>query len=187
VNDDAAGEITDRDDDGASAAVDDVVRAALDQHVDQLIHPLLASSGRKSRMREELTAHLLDAFAQELQRAADAEAARDATLRRFGDRDALTQDLQASVPALERLVFLILKSVRHMWRLLVGLGVLVMLFGTSMILPALAMLKRQGVAHGNAEPMMRLVVGIIIGVAILMAGVHLLGWGIARKVWKTAS
>jgi len=158
----------------------------LERYVDRAVGSLRATSRRKSVMREELLAHLLDTFAQELQSAGGADAAMGETIRRFGDCDDLARELAASVPALERMAFLLLNPESRMWRLLCGFGVLVTSFGTTMVLPALAKLKHLGSLTGNGQPLMTLVVGVMIGTVVAVAGVHLLGWGIARRLSQPA-
>lgn len=165
---------------------DDDPYVLLERYVDRVLGPLRATSRRKTAVREELTAHLLDLFAQELQRAGEPHAALDATIRRFGDCDVLATELEASVPRLERMASLILNKEQLMWRLLVGIGLFVTLLGTSVVLPALAKLKHFASLNGNGDVLMMLAVGLIVGVTGVVVGVHLLGWGIARRVWKTA-
>jgi hypothetical protein len=166
--------------------IDDSHQSRLAQYADRAVDSLPASRRRRAAIREELAAHLAWAFAEERERASDESAALDATLRRFGDCDVLANELEASVPALERITFLLFGRERHMWRLLVLLGLLVTLVGTMMVLPELAMLKdfarRNG---GDGERLMRLVVALILGVTLASAGVHLLGWGIVRRLRKT--
>ena len=71
-----------------------------------------------------------------------------------------------------------------MWRLLVGGGVLAAMIGTSLVLPALAKLQQQADLHH--EPYMPLAVALMIGMVIAVAGLHLLAWGIARRLRRTA-
>lgn len=158
----------------------------LERYVDRAVGSLRATARRRSIVREELLAHLFEAFAQELQGAREPAAALDATIRRFGDCDVLARELEASVPALERIMFLLFHRERLMWRLLVLVGVLGTLFGMAVILPALAKLKHLGALTGQADYLMRAAVGIIIGVVIVTAGVHLLVWGIARRLRRPA-
>jgi hypothetical protein len=163
----------------------DAVRAHLERHVDYIVSKVRAPRRRRSAIREELTAHLMEIFAHELVRAPDAGAAFDATLRRFGDGNALSKEIQASVPALEQMLFLLFNRERRMWRLMIGAGFLVMLFGTSILLPALGKISQLGDVNFHGQPVMTLALGVMIATAIVMVGVHLLGWGIARAVRKT--
>ena len=158
----------------------------LERYVDRAVGSLRATPRRRSIVREELLAHLFEAFAQELQRAGDSAAALEAAARRFGNCRVLAKELEASVPALERVVFLLFYRERLMWRLLVLVGVLGALFGTALILPALAKLKHLGGLTGQGEPLMTIAVALIIGVVVVTAGVHLLVWGIARRLRKPA-
>jgi hypothetical protein len=155
----------------------------LRRHVERTVAPLSAGRRRKARVREELLAHLIGVYEQESARAPRA-AALDATLRRFGDRDDLTRQLQASVPPFERILVILFSKERRMWRWLVVGGFVASLFGTSMVLPALAKLQQQADLHH--EPYMALAVALMIGMVIAVAGLHLLAWGIARRLRRTS-
>ena len=74
-------------------------------HVERIVHSIRASAHRKDKMREELLAHLTGTLQEELAKGDNEEAALERTLRRFGDPDALRRELQASVPAVERILF----------------------------------------------------------------------------------
>jgi hypothetical protein len=162
--------------------------ARLEDYADRAVQQLPVTSRRRCAIREELLAHLFGAFEEELGRAGGGNhgAALDATVHRFGDCDHLAKELEASVPALERITFLLFGREHRMWRLLVLLGLLVMLVGTTMVLPELAMLK--DFAHRTADggQLMRLVIALVLGVLLASAGVHLLGWGIVRRLRKPA-
>ena len=73
-----------------------------------------------------------------------------------------------------------------MWRLMIGLGILIMFVGTGIVMPALAKAKQLGLLNGNGDALMTMCFAVIVGVVITMIGIHLLGWGIARRVRKTA-
>jgi hypothetical protein len=70
--------------------------------VECVVRPIRAEESLKLRMRNELFAHLSDAYALEL--AVDANPARaiQHTLARIGPADELRRDLQASVPLASR-------------------------------------------------------------------------------------
>ena len=155
----------------------------LRRHVERTVAPLRAGRRRRAIIREELLAHLIGVYEQESARAPHA-AAIDATLRRFGDGDDLTRELQSSVPALERVLFTLLSKERRMWRWLIGCGVLAAMFGAALVMPALAKLRLQADLHH--EPYMSLAVALMIGMVIMVAGLHLLAWGIARRMRRTA-
>jgi hypothetical protein len=164
----------------------EAVRAELRGYVDHIVSKIRVPRRRRSAIREELTAHLMEIFAHELARApADARAAFEAALRRFGDGDALSNEIQASVPALEQMLFLLFNRERRMWRLMIGVGFVVILLGTSILLPALGKIRQLGDVNFHGQPVMTLALGVMIATAIVMVGVHLLGWGIARAVRKT--
>lgn len=71
--------------------------------VEKAVRPIRASNRRKDRMRAELLAHITDIFEQERTRAKDEDEAVERTVRRFGDPAELTEQLQASVPVVERI------------------------------------------------------------------------------------
>jgi len=154
----------------------------LERRVQEIIDPLRAGSRRKSMMREELLAHLTGIFEEERGRAS-ADDALLATLRRFGDCAQLTSDLQASVPALERLISLIYnpeQGMKRFWLTLILAGIAGLAFGLSLILPALAKYKKQG--HLEGGPL----VFLVLGVVIMVLGAQVSCWGIARKMRQTA-
>lgn len=74
-------------------------------HVERIVHSIRASARRKDKMREELLAHLTGTLEEEMAKGENEEAALERALRRFGDPDPLRQELQASVPVIERILF----------------------------------------------------------------------------------
>ncbi|HEY2585084.1 MAG TPA: permease prefix domain 1-containing protein [Tepidisphaeraceae bacterium] len=70
--------------------------------IDGLLRPVKAGRRRRRAMREELLAHLRQAYEEELAQGQDESAAFDAVVRRFGRPDELQRLIQASVPPLER-------------------------------------------------------------------------------------
>ena len=67
--------------------------------VESAVRPVRASVARKQIMREELLAHVTDAYAAELAKRDDAQTALEQTKQRFGSPIAVTKQLQESVPA----------------------------------------------------------------------------------------
>lgn len=152
-----------------------------DNQVLRCVKTIIASPGRKRVMSEELLAHLLAAYEDEQLRMNDDRAAAEAAQHRFGNVDDLRRQLQTSVPLLERVVFTCLprkeKSMRHLLWLA---GLLAVLFGTGLVLPALAHYKQLG--YFNAAAAWGLAVGLLITVAGLAAGAY----GVKRLLTKTA-
>ena len=72
--------------------------------VERAVRPVLASSGRKQKMREELLAHVSGVFEEESARLGDDAAALERTAQRFGDPAQVTGDLQISVSARDGIV-----------------------------------------------------------------------------------
>jgi hypothetical protein len=69
------------------------------------VRPIVASPRRKRVMREELLAHLIASYSEELSRVSDPEVALGSAIRRFGNVDELREQLQAAVPRWERAVY----------------------------------------------------------------------------------
>lgn len=70
--------------------------------VERAVRPVRAMMARKHRMREELLAHLVAIFEEEVQRLGNEEAALDVAKGRFGDPRELTAQLQQAVPRWDR-------------------------------------------------------------------------------------
>jgi hypothetical protein len=81
--------------------------AEFESALQRCIDPIAAGAGRKRLMREEMLAHLLSSYEQELRRQPDEGAAAEAAIRRMGAPDDLRRQLQATVPGPEHLFFLI--------------------------------------------------------------------------------
>ena len=67
--------------------------------VERAVRPVRACLHRKQRMREELLAHIVAAFEDDLEAHGDEAAALEHAIERFGDPAELTNQLQAVVPA----------------------------------------------------------------------------------------
>jgi Clp amino terminal domain, pathogenicity island component len=82
------------------------VRLALMKVVERAVRPLHAGTPTKRKMREELLSHLSAIYQEEFARLGDCSAAIRSAASRFGDPTALSSELQASLPAHERLSYL---------------------------------------------------------------------------------
>jgi hypothetical protein len=71
--------------------------------VERAVRPVRASTGRKRKMREELLAHVVGVFEEEVARLGDERAALEQTALRFGSPAEVTSRLQESVPAGDRI------------------------------------------------------------------------------------
>jgi hypothetical protein len=69
--------------------------------VERAVRPVRASACSKSKMREELLAHVTAVFEEEVARLANEQAALEQTARRFGNPAELTGQLQESIPTLD--------------------------------------------------------------------------------------
>src|SRR5262245_51468515 len=79
------------------------VDLALRKHVERAVRRVRAGKAKKLTMREELFGHLTAIYLEELEQRADAHAALQAALERFGEPAALTAELNASVSWIEKL------------------------------------------------------------------------------------
>jgi hypothetical protein len=82
----------------------DLVLTQLKIIVERAVRPVLASTSCKWKMREELLAHVSDAFEEESARLGDDRAALERTALRFGNPAEVTGQLQESVPASDGVV-----------------------------------------------------------------------------------
>jgi hypothetical protein len=69
--------------------------------VERAVRPVLASSSRKRKIREELLAHVTAVFEEEKAKLGQDQAALDRTAQRFGGASELTRQLQESVPRVD--------------------------------------------------------------------------------------
>ncbi|MGC1275715.1 MAG: hypothetical protein WBC44_18555 [Planctomycetaceae bacterium] len=74
--------------------------------VERAVRPVAGTLPRKKRMREELLAHVTEVFEQERERLGDEAAALAVTEQRFGDPGEVASQLESTVPAYDRLLYL---------------------------------------------------------------------------------
>jgi hypothetical protein len=156
--------------------MNEIVLNDLTAHVTQAIGSLAASGARKQQMHEELLAHLLDIYDEELERLQDEHAAVDRAKQRFGQADELRSELAAAVPMWERLILLICGKGSIMWRWLWIIGVLGVFVGVGFVLPAVAQLR-------DPAPIMasdRFGIGVLLpfGVVLALVGLCLFGYSL---------
>jgi len=200
-----------------------------ESYLEQAIQPITASPARKRIMREEMLAHLLNSYEEELARLTDEKSAGDVAIKRLGNADELRLQLQDSVPFFERALFLCLgrkETVMLPCLWIVGLvawiigmqssfalheqlefgglalfcgctfwhlcqkdnialrligprglwlaGLIAVLFGTAVVLPAMAKIKQQGgFAALSTE-------ALTLGVLITLGGLGLVAYGIKK-------
>jgi hypothetical protein len=75
--------------------------------IERAVRPVRASVVRKQTMREELLSHVCSVFEEELKRLGDPQAALAQTALRFGNAAEVTQNLQASLPRIDRIDLLV--------------------------------------------------------------------------------
>jgi hypothetical protein len=106
-----------------------------ERHLDPVIDSIAASPARKSIMREEMLAHLLDSYQAE-QSKTDERAAIRTAINRLGSTDELRLQLQASVPTLERILFAYLnRKETFMSRLLWVVAIVAIVAGDNLSFP----------------------------------------------------
>jgi len=66
--------------------------------VERAVRPVRATIARKRKIREELLAHLVSIFEEEMQRAGDEQAALDQAKQRFGNVRELSEQIQGAIP-----------------------------------------------------------------------------------------
>jgi hypothetical protein len=135
---------------------------------------------RKRLMRDELLAHLLDSYHEELHRL-DPDSAARAAAHRLGHPAALRRQLRDSVPTIERIAALILSPKEiPMSRWLWLLAVILTLMGTSMILPAL------GRHFRNHHEWSVVAYPLTVGIVIALAGLSIATYGTAARLRRSA-
>jgi hypothetical protein len=155
--------------------VDEKTFMALRMHADQAVGTVHARLGRRHAMREELCAHLCSTFQEEREEGANEQAALEAAVRRFGNLAELRGQLEASVPWWERsMVALFLRKEQAMTRTLGIGGILGVLVGMAVVMPAMAKLEQVGMA----DQMLALLAGTIATTISVMA----VGFGLWR--WR---
>ena len=123
--------------------------AEFEARVRVAVDPIPASPERKRLMREELLAHLLGAYEQEIDAGGSSNSAIEIATERFGDVAWVRRELVNSVPVFERFFYLILERESQM-RIWILVGVALIAIGMGVILPALAKIKmgeRLGMDH----------------------------------------
>ena len=150
----------------------------LTAYVTQAIRSLPASRARRQRMQEELVAHILDIYDEELARLQDEQAAAERAKQRFGRADDLRSELATAVPWVERLILLICGKGSIMWRWLWIVGVLAVFVGMGFVLPAVAQLR----SPAPIMPDNRFGIGVLLpfGVVVTLLGLGLFGYSLLR-------
>jgi hypothetical protein len=155
------------------------VPIALLDYVEHLLSELPAGMGRKQQVREELLAHLVAVFDQELSRGYDQDQAAAIALARFGGYESLRADLTESVPRREQWLHHLCGRMENLmkWLFLI-LGVFGILIGAGFICPAVAKLLYDGglvdrpdFTQPRGEMMALTITLLILGISLALAGV----------------
>lgn len=153
--------------------MNDAVRNNLTAHIVRTVEALPASRARRQLMQEELLAHLLDIYDEELDRLQDERAAAERAKQRFGRTDDLQNELVTAVPWGERLILLMCGkgSIMRRWFIIYFVGVLAVFFGFGFILPAIQQLRDPAPIMPNN----RFGIGVLLPFGVVVA---LLGFGV---------
>jgi hypothetical protein len=150
--------------------MNDATFAQLEEIVERVLRPVWASRSRKQMLRMELLAHVIGVFEEEFATLDDEQAALNETLFRFGIAEAVASELQSSLTFRDRwLHFLFEENLMSAWWWYSG--VLAIFTGPAFILPAMAKYKAGGVLQ---------ILPLVIGAAITLAGLAVVGYGIKR-------
>jgi hypothetical protein len=144
--------------------------------VDSTLATVSAYACRKRVMREELLAHLLDAYEDELTCHPAPHAAAEAALCRLGDVHSLAIQLSASVPPAERFISYCLRKEPLMRKVYLRIlaAVAVVLIGLAFVFPAVAKWHNEGQFVGQV------MLGLCFGSIITLFGLVSLGFGVAQ-------
>jgi len=82
--------------------MNDMTLKELKTTVERAVRPVRATMVRKRKIREELLAHLMSIFEEELGRLGNESAALDQSRQRFGDPKGLSEELRRTVPLWDR-------------------------------------------------------------------------------------
>jgi hypothetical protein len=147
-------------------------------HVRQTLGALAASASRRQQMQEELLAHLLDIYDEELCRLQDERAAAERAKLRFGRPADLCRELTTAIPWGERLIQGIWGKESIMWRWLWIVGILAMFVGMGFVLPAVAQLRSPNPIMPNDR--FGIAVLLPFGVVVTLGGLGLVGYSLLR-------
>jgi hypothetical protein len=158
--------------------MNEIVLNDLTAHIDHAIGSLPATGARRQQMHEELLAHLLDIYDEELERLQDEQAALIQAKQRFGRLDELRSDLLTAVPIVERLLLLICGKGSIMWRWLWIVGVLGVFVGMGFVLPAVQQLR----SPAPITPSDRFGISVLFpfGIVLTVLGLVLFGYSMLR-------
>lgn len=161
----------------------------LTAYIVQAVGPLSGSRSRKRQMQEELLGHLLSLYDEELASLQDEQKAAVRAKQRFGQVDDLCNDLQAAVPWLEWLFFLVSRKENLMkrWLWIIGcvpvyVGVGLILVGVGLILPAIQLWRSGGPnAHLSVTEAFWMPFGLpVLGLVLTLSGLGTIAYSAVR-------
>ena len=161
--------------------MNDYLLDPLNAYLDRLVAAVPTGRARRQEMREELQAHLLALYEKELLRLQDKRAAAHNAIQQFGASEDLSGELQASVPFLERLRFLIYQKGKIMWRWLLLVGFVAVVVGLGFVFPAIAKFNNPDLAV-RSESVGLSVALLVLGITVTLGGVGACVWGAMIKL-----
>jgi hypothetical protein len=151
--------------------MNDFTFAQLEALVEQVLRPVWATRARKRMLREELLAHMLDVFADEVAHLGDERLALEKTLKRFGSIAEVGTEFRATFSLSKYLLSLFSKETL-MSRWLWIVAVVAIFVGPGLIMPAVAKFNQAGILP---------VFPLLIGVLILLSGLGTVGYGLKQR------
>ncbi len=157
--------------------MNETTQIELKKCVERCVRPIRAGYRRKDRMRIELLAHLMESLDAELNRGASEADALRQTLERFGETAAIRDELQQSVPWLERTLSIPLfgeksrrqpnESALHYDFRMIGYAAVMFLVCLTLLLLIVSFVRGWHFRSPNAAP------GLCLAVLLAVAGMPL--------------
>jgi hypothetical protein len=161
--------------------MNEAILNSLAGHILQALGPLPASRSHKQQMQQELLAHLLALYEEELAVVKDEQAAVRRAKQRFGRAEELGAELQTALPMLERLIFLLYRKGQIMWRWIWIVGCVAIMVGLGFVLPAIAQLRNADhIARSEAYPFAMCLALLGLGLVLSLGGVGTVAYSVVR-------
>jgi hypothetical protein len=140
-----------------------------------------ASRSHKQQMQEELLAHLLALYEEELASVKEEGAAANRAKQRFGRAADLSGELQAAVPMFERLIFVVCGKGKIMWRWIWILGCVAVLVGLGFVFPAIAHLRNGDHITRSEVYSFEMCLALLgLGLALSLGGIGTVAYSLVR-------
>ncbi len=149
----------------------DFTFAQLEAIVEQVLRPVWTTRMRKQMLREELLAHVLDVFADEVANLGNEQQALEKTRKRFGSAAEVGTEFQVTFSMSKYLLSLFSKETL-MARWLWFVAVVAIFVGPALIMPAVAKFNQDGILT---------IVPLLIGIVITLVGLGTVGYGFKQR------